>query len=66
MLVKKYHWIWVLLLLVSIAFTGCGAPETTTDQPQEEKAALVDTEEVVTGNISSLLLSPGRLPPIQK
>jgi RND family efflux transporter MFP subunit len=61
LLVKKYHWIWVLLLLVSIAFAGCGAPETTTDQPQEEKAALVDTEEVVTGNISSFATVTGKI-----
>jgi len=61
LLVKKYNWLWALLLFVSIAFTGCGAPETTTDQPQEEKAALVDTEEVVTGNISSFATVTGKI-----
>lgn len=61
-MVKNYRWLVGLLMMASLlVFTGCGAKEAETDQPQEEKAVLVATGKAVTDNISSIAIVNGKI-----
>ncbi|MCR6545407.1 efflux RND transporter periplasmic adaptor subunit [Dehalobacterium formicoaceticum] len=51
-----------LLIGMSImVFSGCGAQETGTEQQNEEKAVLVESGAVVTGDISSIATVNGKI-----
>lgn len=59
---KNYRSLMALFLGISLLiFTGCGAKETVTDQPEGEKAVLVEAGEVITGNISSIATVNGKI-----
>jgi RND family efflux transporter MFP subunit len=51
----------LFICLSTMAFLGCGAQETGTEQMEEERAVLVETGEVVTGDISSMATVSGKL-----
>lgn len=61
-MVKKYKWVaGLIFILCLVMLTGCGAKDATVDQPQEEKAVLVETGKVVKGNISSISTVNGKI-----